>query len=96
MSPVLPGGVTDELLDSWAYWYSQATKAIAAGQTVDLPDTPDSPGQRIAITTPALTGMSLLEGPGLAYSVERNNTVAYAASQQQITKVTGKQNPWHD
>lgn len=92
-APVLPGGVFTDATSSWAFWASLASRAVAAGgQGVTLPNTPS--GSPALVTNPTLTGMSTLEGPGLAYTAMRGNTVAYAMSQQQTNTVAAKPNPF--
>lgn len=89
-APVLPGGVFSDATSSWAFWASLASRTVAAGSAT-LPTTPSG---FTLVANPALTGMSPMEGPGLAYTVMRGNTVSYAMSLQQTNTVAAKPNPF--
>lgn len=66
------------------------------------PPTPDPPevnsqtgGLEVAPQGPnIIISVSPREGPGGAYSAERNNTLGYQMMMQNIATVAGKQNPW--
>ena len=91
---ILPGGVFPELTDSWAYKHSQVVSDIAAGQTVVLPKPAAPETFAGGGPPPPVSGITVLEGPGGAYSVERRATLAWIMMQQQTTKVAAKLNPW--
>lgn len=89
-APVLPGGVFSDATTSWAFWASLVSRGLAAGS----PTLPNTPSGLTLVAKPVLTGMSLLEGAGSAYSAERSNTVTYAMSQAQNATVAAKPNPF--
>jgi hypothetical protein len=88
MDPILPGGAFPDHYQSWAYRHSRLMTSIAAGQN-PIPDPLAAVPPPGATTRKDPPPPAAPEGPGGAYSAQREQNLAHLMSQESIAIAAG-------